>query len=220
MAIYTDRGIDATSRIALERMFSWMHADVNVIEPSVIWDGGLDDYDILAMPSGCWCTERCEILGEEMDIILEFISNGGSYSGIDRGASYATSFRLGLFNGSYIPDLNGADTFLLELDVCQDSIGPDLSEEPASYTLLYDASGYFEADDMSGIIPIMTYPGTGLPAMIAFIYGNGTAFLSSPHPEYEEGSDRDGTDIYDSLEDPDSEWDFMLKICRWLVNGS
>jgi glutamine amidotransferase-like uncharacterized protein len=220
VAIYTDRGIDVTSRIALERMFSWMHADVDVIESSVLRDGGLDDYDILAMPSGCWCTELCEILGEEMDIILDFISNGGSYFGIDRGASYATNFRLGLFNGSYIPDLNGADTFLLELDVCQDSIGPNLSEEPASYTLLYDASGYFEANDLSGIIPIMTYPGTELPAMIGFTYGNGTTFLSSPHPEYEEGSDRDGTDIYDSLEDPDSEWDFMLKICRWLVDGS
>jgi glutamine amidotransferase-like uncharacterized protein len=220
VAIYTDRGIDATSRTALEKMFSWMHAEVEVIGSTEIRDGSLTDYDILAMPSGCWCTERCEILGEEMDIILEFITNGGSYFGIDRGASYATNFRLGLFNGSYIPDLNGADTFLLELDVCQDSCGPDLSEEPASYSLLYDASGYFEANDMSDIIPIMTYPGTELPAMIAFSYGNGTAFLSSPHPEYEEGSDRDGTDVYDSLEDPDSEWEFMLKICRWLIDTS
>jgi glutamine amidotransferase-like uncharacterized protein len=220
VAIYTDRGIDATSRIALEKMFLWMHAEVDVIESSVIRDGGLNDYDILAMPSGCWCTERCEILGEEMEIILDFISNGGSYFGIERGASYATNFRLGLFNGSYIPDLNGADTFLLELDVCKESLGPDLSNEPASYSLLYDASGYFEAADPTGIIPIMTYPGTELPAMIAFSYENGTVFLSSPHPEYEEGSDRDGTDIYDSLEDPDSEWDFMLKICRWLIEAS
>jgi hypothetical protein len=114
VAIYTDGGIDATSRIALEKMFSWMHAEVDIIGSSEIRDGGLSDYDVLAMPSVCWCTEICEILGDEKDIILDFIDNGGSYFGIDRGASYATNFRLGLFNGSHIPDLNGAGTFLLE----------------------------------------------------------------------------------------------------------
>jgi glutamine amidotransferase-like uncharacterized protein len=220
VAIYFDNGVSATSRIALENMFSWMHAEVDIIGSSEIREGSLSDYDILVMPGGCWCTERCEILGEEMDIILEFVANGGSYFGIGKGASYATNIRLGLFNGTFFADLISADTFLLELNVCQDSIGPDLSEEPESYSLLYDASGYYETDDPTGIIPIMTYPGTELPAMIAFTYGNGTTFLSSPHPEFEEGSDRDGTDVYDSLNDPDSEWDFMLKICRWLVENS
>lgn len=220
VAIYTDRGVDATSRIALEKMFSWMHAEVDIIGSSEIRSGSLSDYDILAMPSGCWCTERCEILGDEMDIILDFISDGGSYFGIDRGASYATNFRLGLFNGSYIPDIDGADTFLLDMDVCQDSSGPDLSGEPESYTILYDASGYFEAENESEIIPIMTYSDTDFPAMITFFHGNGTVFLSGPHPEYEEGSDRDGTDAYDALGDPDSEWNFMLKICRWLIEAS
>ncbi len=220
VAIYTDRGTSANSRIALEKMFSWMHAEVDIIGSSEIREGYLSDYDILVMPGGCWCTERCEILGDEMDIILEYVASGGSYFGIDGGASYATDIRLGLFNSTYFVDLISANTFLLELNVCQDSIGPDLSEEPDSYSLLYDASGYFEIDEMPWIIPIMTYPDTELPAMIAFTHGNGTVFLSSPHPEYEEGSDRDGTDVYDSLNDPDSEWDFMLKICRWLVETS
>ena len=73
---------------------------------------------------------------------------------------------------------------------------------------------------MTGIIPICTYTDTGFAGMIAFEYGNGTVFLSSPHPEYEEGSMRDGTDFWDSIPDPDSEWDLMLKVCQWLLEES
>ncbi|MHA1962930.1 MAG: hypothetical protein ACW99U_22300 [Candidatus Thorarchaeota archaeon] len=56
--------------------------------------------------------------------------------------------------------------------------------------------------------------------MIAFQYGRGTVFLSSPHPEYEEGSDRDGTDAFDFFEDPDSEWGLLLKVSQWLIEAS
>jgi hypothetical protein len=56
--------------------------------------------------------------------------------------------------------------------------------------------------------------------MIAFNYGNGTVFLSSPHPEYEEGNMKDGTDLWDLYSDPDSEWGLMLRICEWLLEES
>ncbi|MFX1416174.1 MAG: hypothetical protein ACFFC0_05140 [Promethearchaeota archaeon] len=220
VALYFDRGCDATCRDALESMFRWMGAEVTIVGGSEIGEGVLTDYDILALPSGCWCTERCEILGEEMDYIRQFVEDGGSYFGIDRGASYATNFRLGIFNGTYFPDLHGADTFLMEMNVNKSSTGPDLSDGPDSYTILYDASGYFMADDMSEMIPLVTFPDSGLPCMLVYKYGTGNVFLSSVHPEYEEGDGRDGTDIYDLLDDPDSEWPLMLKICKWLIEDS
>jgi hypothetical protein len=104
--------------------------------------------------------------------------------------------------------------------VNQNSTGPDLSTEPESYQTLYWASAYFYSDDMSNVIPICTYPSNDRPGMIAFSYGEGTAFLSSPHPEYEEGDSRDGTTVYDNMDDPDSEWNLLLKVSRWLVDAS
>jgi glutamine amidotransferase-like uncharacterized protein len=220
VAIYTDRGVQATSRIALQNMFEWMHAEVSIIEAVDINDGILDTIDILVMPSGCWCSDRCLILGEEMNIIREFIENGGSYFGIDGGASYATSYRLDIFHGTLYPDACGSGDFLLEVTVNTNLDAPDLSQDSESYELLYESSGYFDADNMTGIATVATYVNTSLPCMIVFKFGTGTVFLSSPHPEYEEGSDRDGTDVYDSLQDTDSEWDFMLRICKWLVEES
>ena len=217
VAVYNDRGITAVSHIALTNMFQWMGAQVTTINSSNIEDGGLGSYDILAMPGGCWCDERCELLDSKMELVRAFVENGGAYFGVDGGASHATGYRLALFEGTLHADANGSDDFLLEVNVNTASTGPDLSEEPNSYTLFYEASGYFDADNMTGIIPIATYTDTGFPCMIAFQCGEGRVFLSSPHPEYEEGSARDGTDFWDSIPDPESEWNFMSKICQWLL---
>jgi hypothetical protein len=45
-------------------------------------------------------------------------------------------------------------------------------------------------------------------------------FLSSPHPEIEEGDARDGTTFQDGLNDTDSEWGLMKVIARWLIDVS
>jgi glutamine amidotransferase-like uncharacterized protein len=216
VAVYDDRGTDAASQFALEAMFRWMGADVTVISGDDVEGGALDHYDIFVAPGGCWCDERCEIL-DDFEIVRQFVLNGGTYFGVDGGASYATSYRLGLFDGVLYADSNGTGDWLLEMNVNHESTGPDLSDEPESYTLFYESSGYFLADNMTGIIPICTYTDTGLAGMIVFEYGNGTVFLSSPHPEYEEGSMRDGTDFWDTIPDPDSEWNLMLKVTQWLV---
>jgi len=219
VAVYDDHGTTAASQFALEAMFRWMGANVTVITGDDVANGALDSYDIFVAPGGCWCDERCEIL-DDYEIVRQFVLNGGSYFGVDGGASYATSYRLGLFDGVLSADCNGSGDWLLEMNVNRNSTSPDLSDEPETYTVFYEASGYFIADNMTGIIPICTYTDSGFAGMIAFEYGNGTVFLSSPHPEYEEGSMRDGTDFWDSNPDPDSEWDFMLKICQWLLDES
>jgi hypothetical protein len=148
------------------------------------------------------------------------VRNGGSYFGICGGSLFATNAVLGLFNGSYSNPINGTEIFLTEMHVNQNSTGPDLSTEPESYWTMYWGSAFFYGTDMSNIIPICTYPSNDRPGMIAFTCGEGTVFLSSPHPEYEEGDTRDGTGIHDYLNDPDTEWNLLLKVSRWLVDDS
>jgi glutamine amidotransferase-like uncharacterized protein len=219
VAVYDDRGTTAVSQIALEAMFRWMGATVTVIGGDDVANGALDSYDIFVAPGGCWCDERCEIL-DDYDIMRQFVLNGGTFFGVDTGASYADSYRLGLFEGLYYPDYNGTGDKLVTVNVNRESTGPDLSKEPESYTMFYESSGYFLADNMTGIIPICTYLDSEYAAMIAFEYGNGTVFMSGPHPEYEEGSMRDNTTFWDTDPDPDSEWNFMLKVTQWLLNES
>lgn len=219
VAVYNDRGTTGISQFALEAMFRWMGAEVAVITGFDVEKGVLDDYDFFVAPGGCWCDDRCEIL-DDFEIVRQFVLNGGSYFGIDGGASYATGYRLSLFNGVLYPDCNGTGDWLLKMNINRNSTGPDLSDEPESYILFYESSGYFLADNMTGIIPICTYADSGYAGMIVFKYGNGTVFLSSPHPEYEEGSMRDGTNFWDHSPDPDSEWGLMLKISKWLLEES
>jgi glutamine amidotransferase-like uncharacterized protein len=218
VAIYDGGGVLESSKIACDNMFAWMRADVGHVNATSIREGILTDYDILVMPAGGGYGSY--LLSEGMDAIRQFVQEGGSYFGICGGASFATDMALNLFDGAYHPAIDGYGEFLMEMNVNRSSTGPDLSEEPESYSIFYWNSGYFSKDNMSGIIPIVTYQENDLPGMIAFKYGKGTVFLSSPHPEFEEGNNRDGVTYFDALNDPDSEWGLLLKVCQWLIQES
>lgn len=218
VAIYDGGGTLESSKIAIDNMFAWMRARIGHVNASQIREGALADYDLLVMPAGGGFGEHLQTEG--MDAICQFVEDGGSYFGICGGAAFATDIGLNLYNGTYHPAIDGYGEFLMEMNVNRSSTGPDLSEEPESYSVFYWNSGYFSTESMSGIIPIVTYPENDLPCMIAFKYEEGTVFLSSPHPEYEEGNNRDGVTYFDALSDPDSEWGLLLKVCRWLTQAS
>jgi glutamine amidotransferase-like uncharacterized protein len=219
VAIYGGGGVLGSSAIALQNMFLWMNASVSILSPDLIRNGTLDSYDIVVFPGGSAASYSLGLGTEGLDIVREFVRNGGSYFGICGGSLFATNAVLGLFNGSYSNSINGTNIYLTEMLVNQNSTGPDLSTEPESYRTMYWASAYFYGD-MSNVIPICTYPSNDRPGMITLTYGEGTAFLSSPHPEYEEGNSRDGISEYDYLNDPDTEWGLLLKVSRWLVDES
>jgi len=219
VSIFYDNGVQIQSKVAAEHMFEWMGAQVTTINKTDLLNGILDSTDLLVMPGGIWADERCTIDGEyEMNLVSQYVLNGGAYFGIDGGATYATNFRTGLFNGELSPDVFGAGYYLTEVDINKDSIEPNLSGESSTYSILYEQSGYFDIAGMSDIIPIASYHNTSYFCMIAFETGEGKVFLTSPHPEYEEGSMVDGTDYFDVLNDPESEWWFMLKIAQWLLD--
>jgi hypothetical protein len=106
------------------------------------------------------------------------------------------------------------------MDVNQASTGPDLSDEPPLYHSLYWGSHYFVPTNPEEVIPILTYAANDGIALCVSRYGYGTTFICGPHPEFEEGSARDGTTQYDYLDDPDSEWGLLEKVTQWLINES
>ncbi|MHA1959038.1 MAG: BPL-N domain-containing protein [Candidatus Thorarchaeota archaeon] len=221
VAIYGDGGADASRDgwLALGAMFEWMNASVTYVMASDIRNGTLDDYEIVVMPGGPPVTYRVFLQEDGMDEIRSFVSDGGSYVGICGGSEFATTQFLGLHQGRINWGIAGSGTGVINMTLNVNSTGPDFSDMSETFTVMNWGSGPFTniTDD---VIPIATYPQNGRPGMIAFPYGRGSVFLSSPHPEFEEESDRDGTTDFDELDDPDSEWPIMLRVACWLLDSS
>ncbi|MFW9976180.1 MAG: BPL-N domain-containing protein [Candidatus Thorarchaeota archaeon] len=224
VAVYGEtNNMVVSSGIALHAMFEWMNASVDYLFGDDVKAGDLEDYDILAMPGGQMGSYFATLGNEGMDIIREWITNGGSYFGICGGALFAASeYALGIFNGSYALAIEGEYTLLqlTTMNVNTTCTGPDLSEIPESFDTLFWGSSYFIPDDGFEYIPLARYSEGGGPGMIAFEYQSGNLFLSSPHPEYEEGSMRDDTTEFDEFNDSDTEWNFLLQIAIWQVESS
>jgi glutamine amidotransferase-like uncharacterized protein len=221
VAVYYDEGALGSSVFALYYMFEWMNASVSYIDAEEIQADALDNYDLVAFPGGSTFDYNNQLDALGRTKLTDFVANGGSFFGICGGSMLGThTTGLGLFNGFYSSAVAGIGPYLMDLAVNRTSTGPDLSDEPVNYTTMYWGSAYFYGPGLDDAIPIMTYHQNGEAAMIACRYEYGTVFLSSPHPEYEEGDERDGTDFYDHLDDPDSEWGLMLKVSIWLVEAA
>lgn len=221
VAVYNGTGEMDSSRIALVRMFEWMSADVVEVNASQILGDFLDDCDILVFPGGSESSYMIDlqfITGIEK--IRDFVANGGSYFGICGGSTFGAN-TVDLFDGSMYSANEPGDTIHMSImNVSQSSTGPDLSDCSASFSTMYYASQWFYPSVGADVHVIATYNQNNQAGMIAFEYGNGTVFLSSPHPEYEEDSDRDDTTFGDDLDDPDSEWDLLLRVSTWLIEAS
>jgi len=223
VAVYNDTGVLQSSATALLNMFLWMNADADYVNSTEIQQGVLDGYDIVVFPGGP-ASDFFSSLGVTGGLaVLDFVEGGGSYFGICGGSVLGTNYYLRLFNGYTVGAVNGSGIKIIQLIVNGNSTGPDLSSEPSTYGVLYWSSGYFYSSNatyMSTVIPITLYPQNNEPSMMVCRYGAGTVFLSYPHPEYEEDSERDGTDYFDYYDDPDSEWGLLMKVSLWLVEAS
>jgi hypothetical protein len=93
-----------------------------------------------------------------------------------------------------------------------------LSNEPATYEVLYWDSHYFVPTNPADIITVMSYPTNDGVALCVSRYGYGTVFICGPHPEFEEGSTRDGTTLFDELDDADSEWGLLRRVTQWIID--
>jgi glutamine amidotransferase-like uncharacterized protein len=220
VAVYVGAGVMSSSYTALTKMFEWMNATAEPVLASQIRDGILDDYDIVVFPGGSEHNYYLDLNTTGMQKIEDFVSAGGSYFGVCGGSTFGANY-LQFLNGSMRPVYEpGTTQHLTIMHINRSSTGPDLSGCPENVSLMYWGSQYFEPWAGASIIPIARYDYNGKAGMVAFKHHKGTVFLSSPHPEYEEGSDRDGTAAYDSLNDPDSEWGILFQVAKWLVEAS
>lgn len=219
------------SRGALLHMLSWMNATVHVLNKTDIVNGALWACEIFVIPEGLGPFIERNLGNDGMDKIKEWIALGGSYVGVRGSAAMAvsdsyfegsnTTFYMGLINGTSIGMPSFGHTRMADLSIIHNPVdGPDLSEMPRSMSVVWQTGRYFVAAESQEMITLATYHYNGEPAMVAARYGEGNVFVSSPHFEYEENSDRDGTDYRDTYDDPDSEWPLVLEICKWMLDDS
>ncbi len=208
------------SGLALSQLFKWMNATVQLVTPAEVKGSILDDVDIIAFPGGFYSSYIRDLGESGKQKVIDFVRNGGSYFGICGGSIFGgTSLRF--FNGSIrLVHEPGNPMHLTIMHINRTSTGPDLSDCPENVSTMYWTSSYFSPQEAVAVIPIALYDYNDRLGMIAFNYGQGTVFLSSPHPEYEEGSDQDGTTFGDELSDPESEWAILLRVSTWLVDAS
>ncbi|MHA1962931.1 MAG: BPL-N domain-containing protein [Candidatus Thorarchaeota archaeon] len=145
VSVYTGPDALGNSAMALDSMFTWMNASTDYVGPNDILDGILNETDILVFPGGSSGSYQLSLGTDGMELIRQFVHNGGSYFGICGGSQFATRYGLSLFNGSYRPAyVEGPGvSFLTNMTIHLNSTGPDLSEENETYTTLYWGSSYF-----------------------------------------------------------------------------
>ncbi len=220
VAVYNGTGVMISSRIAVAKMFEWMGATVVNVTAEQVRNDFLDDCDILAVAGGSESTANLDFDSEGKEKIQDFVYNGGSYFGICGGSTFGAMYLL-LTNCFMSPANEPGDLIhMTTMNINQSCEGPDLSDFPENFTTMYYGSQYFTPMYGTSFYRIATYDYNDNAGMIADTYGYGTVFLSSPHPEYEENSDRDSTTFGDIHDDPDSEWDLLMRVSIWLIEAS
>jgi glutamine amidotransferase-like uncharacterized protein len=226
---------------AMNVMFDWMGCNVTRVYPDDILNGRLEGYDVLAWPGGNADVSE-DVMGElGKENIQSFINNGGGYLGICAGANYASDVHISKFDPESPPpdywvrgdELNldlfqGVAIHVVE-EICPHGVDatakinivnhnhPITNSLPDQMFIYYAGGSELLPYEGANVTILGTYNATGMPAIVAFEYGNGRVFLMGPHPEFEEESDRDGLPYEAPMYDPESEWPFILNAIEWLA---
>ncbi|MHA1864726.1 MAG: BPL-N domain-containing protein [Candidatus Thorarchaeota archaeon] len=235
VALYCgDPSTSTSSRTALQFMFSWMNASVDILYASDIHDGDLAGYDMIVIPGGWAGTYNEDLAGTGITEIRNFVRNGGAFFGVCAGAYFACDkllwegaileYPMNLYEGYGIGPMEEIaawpDYDMTDIIVNHSSSIINLSGEPENHTVMYYGGPGFDLTGQQAVHSIATYSTNNKSAMIAFEYEEGRVFLSGPHPEWEEDSQRDNVSWDNVFEDNGSEWDMMLKVSLWLLENS
>ena len=218
------------SQTALVNMLEWMNATVRRFNTSEIINGALWACEVLVIPEGLGPSLESRLTEDGLQAIREWVESGGSYIGVRGSAAMAvkdsffentwTEFNLALINGTSYEVTDLGHTTIANVSINRNCTGPDLSDMPEKMSVLFKTGRYILPNEGQELIYIANYTHSNLPAMVVSFYGEGNVFISSPHFEYEENGNRDGTDYMDEHDDSDSEWPFILTITQWLIDST
>ena len=228
---YGDQSSSQSSRNALTFMFQWMNASTDLLYASDIIGGELSNYDMVVIPGGWAVTYNSELGTGGITEIRRFVRAGGAFFGVCAGAYFACDkitwegptydYSLDLFDGTGVGPVveiaSWPDYDMCEIRVNHSSDIIDFSGEPATHSVMYYGGPYFVSESQDEIHTLATFSVNNQSAMIAFEYESGRVFLSGPHPEWDEDSQRDNSIWENEFDDQGSEWDMMMKVSLWLV---
>ncbi len=223
VALYNGADAWQDDVIALGKMFQWMGYDVTTVNANIVLGNTLNSYDILCIPGGYPSVFSADFGPSGMQKIRDYVENGGCYMGFCGGTMLAVNNVI--WNGQ-------ADTFETLGIVNTDAVGPiSTFDTPSMQTVSMNTdhpavSGNSEEEILyvggpycrtsSATQTIATYS-NGRDAIVSAEYGEGKVVLFCVHPEFEEDSDRDNVDNYDSFDDAGSDWETVKAITEWAI---
>jgi glutamine amidotransferase-like uncharacterized protein len=214
VGIYAGEGASGVCYSAAEKMFQWMGFETERLYGQTINSGDIEHIDIFYFPGGNAGLYDGFINDSGKQRIRDAITSGRGYIGTCGGAYYAASY-LEIFPGTLAGPIPG-----MTIEMCQVYLTSSHiinHDQPASIWILYYNSPYFDPDSNAIVDTVGFYNISGYPALVACHYGEGRVFLTGPHPEWEENSDRDGVSLYDTFDDVESDWPMMFNAARWCL---
>jgi glutamine amidotransferase-like uncharacterized protein len=136
-----------------------------------------------------------------------------------QGTTYSQG-QLGIFPGTAIGPISEIFQYP-EIGMCQVNLHkphPITDVEADSVWIMFYNGPYFIPESGVDIDTIGTYGITGSIALAACEYGRGRVFVTGPHPEWEEDSDRDSVSYFDNFDDLGSDWPLMRSATCWCLH--
>lgn len=230
IGLYADSGAAQSCVTAAKNMFEWMGYTVELLDANTINYGDILHIDIFYFPGGTSRPYIIDITEEGKNKIRQMLYAGRGYIGTCAGGMFAAEIQiwrgttysegqLGIFPGTAegpIEELFGYPGIgMCQVNLVKDH--PITEGQPDSVWILYYNGPFFDPKFTADVEIIGVYDITGQPALVAFEYGRGRVFLTGPHPEWEEDSDRDSVWYFDNFSDYGSDWPLMQNATRWCL---
>ncbi len=233
LAVYSDNGVGAWEDgiVAFEQFLDWkgithervLPYDVNTVELS-------DYYEAIYFPGGDADYYDAAINHNGIRHIKDLVSGGGGYIGICAGAEFACDklvwdgwvidYPLDFFAGRAVGPIDAIAIWpsYAMTTLTMNSANPINQFEPDSEVMLYYGGCAMYPDAGMTFDIVATFDAHNDDnAIINFHHGDGRVLLIAPHPEIEEDSDRDNTDVAQELDDAGSDWPFLWSAVDWLL---
>ncbi len=233
VGIYSGEGAADACVVAATCMFEWMGYETRHLQADDINGADVSDIDLFYFPGGSSAPYLSLITPAGRDVIRNAVGGGCGFIGTCAGALYAcekqvwdgvtvTEEQLGLFHGTG----SGPNPEIFaypEIGMCRvdiDTAHVISQNHPDSIWVMFYNGPCFEQTNPGdpGVFIVGRYALTGRAAFVACTFGNGRVFLTGPHPEWEEDSDRDGITLFKEYDDQGSDWDLMRSAAEWCLD--